>query len=282
MRPGSLLFASCAALALLPAAAIAADYDPPIFVEEAPEWVPVEIGSGWYLRGDVSYAVSTRPSSAFTYRTYDIGTGSYGAASFDTSRLSENFSFGGGVGYHVNDWFRGDVTLDAGSLDFAGTTSAAVPCPGGAVGTACRSQDTASGFAWSGLVNGYVDIATVAGFTPYLGAGAGVTYLRWDGLGSNYFCVDDINPCGGAGLVSSATRGKARDWRFTWALMAGVAYEASQNLKVDLGYRYRRIAGGDTFNWDAAALAGGATGNQGRDSGFSQHQVRVGLRYDLW
>lgn len=282
MRLASLLIASCATMALLPAAALAADYDPPIFVEEAPEWVPVEIGSGWYLRGDVSYAVSTRPSKAFEYRTFDVTTGDYGAARFDTSRLSEDFSFGGGVGYNVNDWFRLDATLDVGRMGFAGTTSDAAPCPGGPADTACRSQDAASAYAWSGLINAYADVGTVAGFTPYVGAGAGFTYLRWDGLNSRYFCVDDVALCGDVGLVGTESRGRARDWRFTWALMAGLAYDVADNVKVDVGYRYRKISGGDTFGWDAASLAAGATGKQGRDSGFDQHQVRVGVRYNLW
>ena len=280
MRLASLLFASCAAVALVPQAALAADYDPPIFVEEAPEWVPVEIGSGWYLRGDVGYAVSTSPSKSFQYRTFNGSA--YGDRVFDSSRLSEDFSFGGGVGYHVNDWFRLDATLDVGSISFAGTTSAASPCFGVPVGTACRSEDSASGYAWSGLVNAYADMGTIGGFTPYVGAGAGFTYLRWDGLASNYYCVDDIAGCGGLGLVGSGSNGKARDWRFTWALMAGVAYEVADNLKIDVGYRYRKISGGDTFDWDAWSLANGAGGAQGHDSGYDQHQIRVGLRYSLW
>ena len=32
--------------------ALAADYDPPPLLEPAPEYQPVEIGNGWYLRGD--------------------------------------------------------------------------------------------------------------------------------------------------------------------------------------------------------------------------------------
>src|SRR5690554_3813702 len=88
MRLGSFLIASCAAVALVPASALSADYDPPIFVEEAPEWVPVEIGSGWYLRGDVSYNVG-RPTYNFTLFGEDV----------------EHRRFGGsiGVGYHLSD-----------------------------------------------------------------------------------------------------------------------------------------------------------------------------------
>ncbi len=56
MRYKTGIVLALAAATLLPAAALAADYDPPIYVDEAPEYVPVEVGSGWYLRGDVGYA----------------------------------------------------------------------------------------------------------------------------------------------------------------------------------------------------------------------------------
>ena len=36
------------------------------------------------------------------------------------------------------------------------------------------------------------------------------------------------------------------------------------------------------FQFDAASVAAGASGVQGTDSGFSQHEFKVGLRYELW
>ena len=55
-----------------------------------------------------------------------------------------------------------------------------------------------------------------------------------------------------------------------------------QNFKLDLGYKYRHIDGGDMFAWDAATAAAGAIGTQGTDGDIDQHEVRVGLRYELW
>src|SRR6185312_8038932 len=61
-EPGTMVFKSLKALALAAAVltpvtqALAADYDPPIYVDQAPDYRPVEVGSGWYLRGDVGYA----------------------------------------------------------------------------------------------------------------------------------------------------------------------------------------------------------------------------------
>ena len=59
------------------AAAHAADYDPPIVIDDAAEYVPVEVGSGWYLRGDVGYIFDASIGQV-DYRTFDGLT--YGSA----------------------------------------------------------------------------------------------------------------------------------------------------------------------------------------------------------
>lgn len=277
-------FAKCIALSLLATAALpsaiasAADYEPPIVFDQAPE-VPVEVGSGWYLRGDIGYTFAT-DSGGFGYRTFDPVSGEYGSADFDDGGLDDNqFSYGVGFGYHFNDLFRADFTADGMNSSFDGTTSSAGPCPGGPIGTSCRSEDSADMSAWSFMANGYVDLGTVSGFTPYLGAGLGYTYISWDGLDSKAYCVGaTCDPV----FVSETSNGGVKDWRFTWQAMAGVAYAINKNLKVDLGYRYRQIEGGDMFKWDAGSAAAGATGVQGHDGDLDQHEVRIGLRYDLW
>ena len=84
-----------AAIALMPATqAVSADYNPPIYVDQAPDYQPVEVGSGWYLRGDVGYAFSHPYENEET------------AAGF----TSKNSLFDGsiGMGYHFNDYLRGD------------------------------------------------------------------------------------------------------------------------------------------------------------------------------
>ena len=279
MRTITRLFASSVCLTLISIGAVAAaDYDPPIIIDQAPDVVPVEIGSGWYLRGDIGYSLKTEAKDPFTYRTFDGA--SYGSASFDSVSLSDNFTFGIGAGYSFTDWLRADVTLDRFSADFSGSTSSATPCPGSPVGTTCRSEDSSEVTGYSMLLNGYVDLGTFVGFTPYVGAGVGYTYLRWDDLSNSSYCVGGA--CPSPALVGTATHSGESDWRFTYALMAGVSYDFSNNMKVDLGYRYRNIDGGDMFGWDAATAGAGATGIQGTDSGLSMHEIKVGLRYELW
>lgn len=267
--------------------AMAADYlppltDGPVYVEQAERAVPVEVGSGWYLRGDVSYSVSTRPAGAFTYRSFDPASQSYGAGTFDSARLDPDFGYGVGVGYRFTDWIRGDITAERFALRFNGATSFAAPCPGQVqpAATNCTTADTARMNATSLMANGYVDLGTFAGFTPYVGAGVGYTIADWSALGRAYNCAPGGAACN-AGSSHTGNDGIS-SWRFTYAAAAGVAYDVSRNMKIDLGYKWRRVAGGDMFRFDQAARNSGATGVEGRDAGFSQHEIRLGLRYELW
>lgn len=217
------LFASLVAAAVS-GPALAADYDPPIFIEEAPEFVPVEIGSGWYLRGDVGYSAGDRI---------------YG---LDHNR------FGGGIGfgYHFTDNFRADLTVN-----YLGDDRYAVD--DGVWAT------TASYSAWSGLISGYYDIATIVGVTPYVGAGVGLTYARHE---------VESGPSGGAPTFAR----NDRDYDFAYALMAGASYKVSDNLSVDLGYQYLHTP--DAVVNNTSTLA--------ERKGTKHHLVRLGLRYDLW
>lgn len=269
----------CAASPLCATIAMAADYDPPIYVEESPEYKPVEVGTGWYIRGDLSYSVATEMGD-ISYRVAPAET------TFDnrfaTTDLDSNFGGGVGFGYHFNDYFRADVTGDIMKTDFNGTTTGAAPCDGGLVGTTCRSEDVNSVYTMSYLANGYVDLGTFSKITPYVGAGAGISSVKWEGLTGTNYCVDGTAVCTSTDPVSTDSYASAKDWRFTYAFMAGVAYDISPSMKLDLGYRYKHVDGGDNFGWNAAAVAAGATGVQGIDDGYNLHEVKVGFRYDLY
>ena len=275
----ALAVAAGASMPLTPA--LAADYDPPIYVDQAPEYVPVEIGSGWYLRGDVGYILKDRTGNV-DYRTFDATPpGTYSDYSFATRAIDTDFTFGGGFGYHFNDWLRADATVEGFRGDFNGTTTMPAPCSGAMpAGTTCRSEDSAKFSAIGIMANAYADLGTYAGFTPYVGGGLGYSLIRWGDLDGSAYCVGAACPTTAA--VGTSLHGGEDNWRFTYALMAGVAYDISKNLKLDVGYKYRHIQGGDMFGWNAADSAAGASGVQGRDKGFDTHEVKVGLRYDLW
>jgi opacity protein-like surface antigen len=327
----SRLLLSSAALAAWPVAqSAAADYDPPIFVEEAPEYVPVEIGSGWYLRGDVSYSFA-RDHEDTSFRVdnslFDndlVGLTGWGNTDLFSYSESENpFSGSIGVGYHFNDFFRAEVNVgrlwmdkynasgivfgddanDTGCLgtqtsssqtyDFEGNELGAPVVSSGSARSDCLVYGEAKNTTWNGLVNGYVDLGTYAGFTPYIGGGIGAVYSRTK-LQVNAQCeasesVVTTGPntnttttflCAGQSSATDAdvtyTPVKYRETEFDllYALNAGVSYQMTQNVSLDVGYQYLTAPNLTTY---AVSLDGIE-----ERKGFDSHQVKVGLRYNLW
>ncbi|MCY6379322.1 outer membrane protein [Hoeflea prorocentri] len=258
-------------------AALSADLDNIIYAPELPRTKPVEVGNGWYLRGDVSYDFSTS-GSGDTFRTYD-GV-SYTARNFTTSSFDTDWGAGIGFGYQFSNWLRAEAMLNyqQGTLD-GSYSSAVVPCSTPVLGTGCSVVGSGEFDSYSAMTNGYIDLGTYAGFTPYVGAGAGMTYVSYDSFNAQETCIGGACP---VAPPASVTRPGESDWRFTYALMAGVAYEFMRNLKVDVGYRYTNVSGGDAFGFDGTSAAGGATGVQGTDNGYSTHAVTTSLRYSLW
>jgi len=247
---------------------MAADIEAEVEADFAPQLEAIEVETGWYLRGDVGYNADMRAGGS-SYRTFD--TGLYTAHN-SADELSRKLTFDLGVGYSFTDMFRADVTLGRISSAFEGTGSCDPSLPSN-----CSRYSSSDFTGYSALANAYVDLGTVIGFTPYVGAGIGYTYLSWDDFESR-------NLCGGvacAGNAGTSHPGES-DWRFTYALMAGVAYDISPRMKLDLSYRYTNVDGGNMHGWDAASAAAGATGIQAADDGFSTHEVRVGLRFALW
>ena len=281
MKPSLRILISAAAMAL-PLPAFAADYDPPIVVDQPVEEVPVEVGSGWYLRGDIGYNFEVDAQDNFDFRTFDPFTGAYGSGTFDTASLGDGVTWSAGFGYNFTDMFRADFTVDGFRSNFDGATSSAAPCfsDPALAGTGCRSEDESTAAVLSFMVNGYVDLGTYVGFTPYVGGGLGYTYVDWGPLSDSTLLH---RPCLSRGTASptpstTATRAGASPMP-RWSALP---MTSRQNLKVDLGYRYRRIEGGPMFAFDPGSIAAGASGTQGDDPGFSSHEVRVGLRYALW
>ena len=267
----SCVFLTAAVLALgLGGAARAADEVPDLF---APEITTTPAAAGWYLRGDVGYTGWTGDEGT-GYTAYDAG-GAVTARGFDDARFSHPVSYGVGVGYQVNDMFRADVTAETfrdrinGNVDFGGA------CVAGPAAAACGSKSSAVYRGVGILANGYVDLGTVVGLTPYIGAGVGATQLRWGEDSMTAYCADGGINCVGGG---SGRYDGRNSWRFTYALMAGVSYDVSERIKLDVGYRYSDIAGGDMFG----PAPDGSGSIRGDDDGFSRHEIRAGLRISLW
>jgi opacity protein-like surface antigen len=143
----------------LAAPAHAADLDEIIYAKELPVTKPVEIGSGWYLRGDLGYSVQTR-GAATSYSVFSAGPPStYTSTAYDSSSLDSDWSGSLGVGYAFTDYLRGDLTLDFSNGTFSGATSSTAACAGLATGQ-CASVDTQGFDQYGFMANGYVDLGS--------------------------------------------------------------------------------------------------------------------------
>ena len=313
------------------ATALAADYDPPIYAEQPAEYVPVEVGSGWYLRGDVGYNFKQNYNntsfSAFSPSLIepfsDIGPFSpLNDISYSEDEVPVQASIG--FGYHFNDFIRGDLNIGGfGESKYSmsgvipneispatgcggSVTRTQTPVDGNGVPTGptvvtdgpngttlpCLADADVKNTAWNGMANGYVDLGTFAGFTPYVGGGVGVYYTSSKVSASascqsivdsstaggtetpdTYLCsgqndVDDPNT-----VVASANYSDS-SYNLMYALSAGFSYQMTQNTSVDVGYQYMSSP-------DALYYTIGSSGLESHE-GIDYHQVRIGLRYDLW
>lgn len=283
MRNAFRLLASLTALAST--AAVAADYDPPLVIEqEMPiyeEVVPVEIGTGWYLRGDIGYAVARSTAGPFTFRTFDMPMGNYATTVMDSTRYPGGFDVGVGFGYRVTDWFRADVMLERFSSTISGNAALGTPCLGQLPGTTCNQGFNSNMTGYSLMANAFVDLGTVARFTPYVGVGAGLVRANWKEATVTDSCVPGALAC--LPPAAPETLSGATSYHFSYAAMAGVAYDISKNLKLDVGYRFRGVTGSAGSNgFSAREQAQGAAGTKVTVPGFVNHEIRVGLRYELW
>jgi opacity protein-like surface antigen len=240
--------------------AFAADYVEPPVVEAPPVYQPAPEYGGWYIRGDLDYHWTDFGDAEYiTYGVTCCGLLDPGTNSL-SGDLDGAFSIGGGVGYQITSYLRTDLTADYWfSSDFEGSTT------GDCGGVVCVSTDTSSYSAWLLLANAYADLGTYYGFTPYVGAGIGGAHVSWDDLNNTVSGVTTVHE-------------GSDNWRFAWALMAGTSYCLTDNLKLDVGYRFSHINGGRMF--ELAPTTGPGAG-PGFDDGFNVHEARAGLRYQF-
>ncbi len=234
---------------------------PPVI--EAPEPMALPAVGGWYLRGDIGYKYYQAPKGSFSDRTWgSIGNN----GDMGSEKMLGAADIGAGVGYKFNEYLRSDVTLDYETpAKFKGSVYC-LSSPCGSTGE-WQASESAKITAYSGLANIYADLGDFHGIKPYIGAGAGASYLR----------TSDIKSGAQDGYNGNNPKGEGK-WNFAWAVMAGVEYPLSDRLSLDLGYRYLNL--GDAKTGGVRENPGGAvTSVEYKD--ITAHEVRLGLRYYL-
>lgn len=190
--------------------------------------------SGFYLRGDLGQRWGSLTAAVPT-------TGA--SPTVESAGHATTMGLGGGF---RTKWLRADLTVDYATPQ---TITARAATPGD---VSAKVQTTTA------LLNLYADLGTWYRFTPYIGGGIGTARV----------VVSDFQgPAPAAG--GTATRSQ---WNLAWAATAGTAFAISENMQVDVGYRYVNFN-----NVRTADGPGGATTFRN----LAAHEVRVGLRWNF-
>ncbi|TVR06053.1 MAG: porin family protein [Salinarimonadaceae bacterium] len=230
-------------------------------IHDDPPAPPIAIGGGWYLRGDVG--VTNQKFRVLTHAELDLFPFEW----LDKGKFRPATTIGAGFGYQFNSWFRADVT---GEYRSSSNFTARDRYPdAGLPGGFGYNDFSATKSELLTLVNAYLDLGTWSGFTPYIGVGGGFArvdiknFRDWNELRN----VDARAPNGSR-------------WNFAWALHAGFAYDLTDQLKLDVGYRFVSLGKGRTGGPPRAiGAAGGFTTQPWVFNDIYSHDIRAGLRW---
>jgi outer membrane protein OmpA-like peptidoglycan-associated protein len=153
------------------------------------------------------------------------------------AELDTGWTLSGGFGYAYGNGFRTELELGLRDNDVSNVSGAA------ATGD-IRSQSL--------MGNLYYDFDTRSKWTPYVGAGIGLTRIKANG----------VTPVSGTSIDD-------KDLTYGAQAMAGVAYAVTDRLALTLGYRYFMAP---DIEWQNSAGAD-------VDADYSTHEILVGLRF---
>ena len=258
--------ASLSAAVAAHAADIPATILPPTPVYAPP---PAPIGvSGVYLRGDVGVGIAdlrTRES------TFDANYSVPGLR-YETHSLDDAAFIDAGVGYRFNNYFRADVTGEYRAAAHYSANESYIAAYGTDTASKAYDKYDASIRSVVGLVNGYVDVGTWYGVTPFVGGGVGVGYVTTKNLTDisygNYYGYGN----GGGGFSYDHSQAK-----FAYALMAGLDFHVTQNLALEFGYRYLDL--GNVSSGQINCVSTQFCGHEVQHYRLAYSDIRLGARY---
>jgi len=242
--------------------ALAADISapPPPFI--APPQPQMEVGGGFYLRGDVGMGM-------YDYSELDLYPLNHTRSKMSGDIKSTVFA-GVGAGYAFNSWLRTDATVE-----YRAPSRFTVATAGSDTSTPVKYGSNITKGKMSAIValaNGYVDLGTWSRITPYIGAGIGAAYISTSDTYDYAY--------GEFGTPQGVESGKAPDKSKTnlaWAIHAGMSYDLASNLKADIGYRYLNM--GDVESGTVACYTPCSPGYNVKVKSLDSQDIKVGFRY---
>jgi opacity protein-like surface antigen len=235
---------------------------PPIFGSGAAPAAVAELGTGWYLRGDIGYG---------EFRNVKDTPYGVPVPPLDREKIERTWSAGAGIGYQLTSWLRLDGTVDyRNDSNFSATSSRTNYIEG-------FSTDRAKFESTTFLANGYIDLGNWSGITPYIGAGVGAAQTRLRDYNGQVTCL--TTTCGDTSGATYAIGPQPTlsplpsktTYTLAWALMAGAAVDIASGVKLDLGYRY--------VNLGEARTRFDQFGVGTKLKAIDSHEVRLGVRY---
>jgi opacity protein-like surface antigen len=253
--------AACGCVVIATPAVLAADIVTP---PPMPVPIPPAVTSAWYLRGDIGY--SNQQVDELDNELID-GFDEYeqNELHFDSGAI-----FDVGIGFQYNKWLRADITGEYRSkVDFSGHDTGTFVDGDGFVRTGTNNYD-AKKSEWLLLANAYADLGNYGGLTPYVGAGIGAARTTIHGFNETGLTTIPTS--------SLAYGDEESSWDLAWALYAGLGFDVTPAVTLDVNYRYLSI--GDAASGDLIAFDG--TNNIDNPMEFeniTSHDVRLGFRY---
>lgn len=269
-------FALAGAMALGASAATAADLAYPAPPPPEPLGLKGTISSGFYLRGDIGVGSQSYDELDVKLNNAPV-TATAGVTSFSTVKQDRSFAaFAGvGIGYQFNNYLRFDLTGEYRGGSFNGRDQISYDFGVPTNQTNVYRADVATFVA---LANAYIDLGTWNCLTPYLGVGIGMANHSVSGLSDQ-----GINQAVGAAFANAsyAYGDSASKTNLAWALMAGVSYDVTSNLKLDIGYRYLNMGDGPTIGLRGANGLLANPSSSVRFKGIDSHDIRIGMRWNF-
>jgi opacity protein-like surface antigen len=231
---------------------------PPVYPPPIEEYV----ASGWYLRGDIGMTNQTVKKMHHVSEDFDTQLFDYRGKSFDSSPL-----FGLGIGYQFNNWLRFDVTAE-----YRGRANLHAVAFGDQ-GSVNNFQGSKSEF--TALANAYIDLGTWWHVTPFIGAGIGGSYNRIH----DFYDVCGAPTC--SGQLTAVSDGVGTKFSFAWALHAGLAYQVTPGLTIELAYRYINLGDAQSGNFHNIDPLLSLHPGPFEFKGLSSHDLKLGVRWML-
>jgi opacity protein-like surface antigen len=240
---------------------------------------PVADFGGWYLRGDIGFSNQSvdniRKNDPVAYSQINSLNETTG---FDTAGI-----FDVGVGYRFNNWFRADVTGQyRGRSNFKGSdvfTASQFGFPYNGI-----DNYSASKSELVFLANAYVDLGTWWCITPFIGAGIGTSRVTISGFtDSGAVNVLASAPAPAVPLrgtfPSYATAASGSQWNFAWAAHAGLAYQVTPGVTLELAYSYVDLGSGTTGV--ISDFTGFNAGHVFKFNNITSHDLTLGVRWNF-